>query len=85
MKAVSSKRAIFGASCGLEGERANLVAAADFDKKVQIIDFNNKKMVAMIEGHLGSVNCLRSVPGHSDLLVTGARRDGLLYLWVVTS
>lgn len=82
MKVVDNKRSIFGASCALEGDRANLVAVADFDKKVKLIDFHNKKLMSTIEGHLGSVNCLRSVDFNSDLLVSGARRDGLLYLWV---
>lgn len=82
LKAFGNKRAIIGTSQELVKEKQGLVAVGDFEKKVMILDCHNKKLVQTIEGHLGSVNCIRTTEADSNLIITGARRDGLLYTWV---
>ncbi|KAL4493136.1 hypothetical protein ABPG72_003221 [Tetrahymena utriculariae] len=59
----------------------DVVAFGKFDRKIEILDYKQKKIVNQFGLHLGGITCLKFDPQDSNYLYSGARKDDLIYQW----
>ncbi|EAR94155.3 WD domain, G-beta repeat protein (macronuclear) [Tetrahymena thermophila SB210] len=59
----------------------DIVAFGKFDKKIEILDYKQKKIINQFGLHLGGITCLKFDPLDSNYLYSGARKDDLIYQW----
>ncbi|KAL4441643.1 hypothetical protein ABPG74_021575 [Tetrahymena malaccensis] len=59
----------------------DVVAFGKFDRKIEILDYKQKKIINQFGLHLGGITCLKFDPQDSNYLYSGARKDDLIYQW----
>ena len=60
----------------------DIVAIGSFDKTIYLCDVINHEKIGEINGHLSGITDLKFVPSNPYHLVSGARKDDFIYLWV---
>jgi len=59
----------------------SIVALGNFDRSIKIMATSSDDIAANLDAHVGGLTCLKFSPVDNNYLVSGGRRDNLVYLW----
>jgi len=80
-----------------ENNSSNIAVFGNFDRNIKVMSINSDEVIAELnvinlyfylsicKAHMGGLTCLKFSPVDQNYLVSGGRKDNLVYLWVISS